>query len=230
MITMPLGNSSDRRPAARILIVDDHPVVREALAIRIGAEPDLEVCGEAADLEEALHAAASTRPDVAVIDLSLKYSSGIDLIKKLKAKHRKLLIIVWSMYSEDLYAERVLRAGARGYINKEQATGKIIEAIRQVLNGSVYLSPALTERPLERAIGRSTRTRSPRYAINLLSNRELDVLRLIGQGLKTSEIAAQLHLSKKTVETYRDRIREKLTLSDGAELSRFAMRWEMESE
>jgi DNA-binding NarL/FixJ family response regulator len=225
---MSESKSKASKPAARVLIVDDHPAVREALAIRIAAQPDLEVCGEAADAAEALRLAAATDPDVAVIDIGLKAGNGIDLIKRLKGRDDKFRAIVWSMYSEDLFAERVLRAGAMGYINKEQATGKIIEAIRQVLDGKVYLSPTMTEKLLKRAVGQ-TGGESGRSPIDTLSDRELEVFRLIGQGVKTQEIAARLHLSVKTVETYRDRIREKLDLSDGAELARRALQWTLEN-
>ncbi len=146
------------KPAARVLIVDDHPSVREALSIRIGQQPDLTVCGEAADANDALRLAAATDPDVAVIDIALKAGNGIDLIKRLKARDEKFRAIVWSMYSEDVYAERALRAGAMGYINKEQATGKIIEAIRHVLDGKIYLSPAMAEKLLQRAVGQSAKS------------------------------------------------------------------------
>lgn len=215
-------------PRARVLIVDDHPAIREALAIRIAGEADLEVCGEAAGVAEALQLAADTHPDVAIIDLSLKSGSGLDLIKRLRDKHDDLQMLVWSMHSEDLYAERALRAGARGYINKEHATGRIIEAIRQVLNGKVYLSPAMTEKLLERQVGSSKRD-SGLAPISTLSDRELDVFRLIGQGVKTAEIASRLHLSVKTVETYRDRIRQKLNLKDGSALTHRATQWILEN-
>jgi DNA-binding NarL/FixJ family response regulator len=221
---MPKIKTKSSQPAARVLIVDDHPSVREALAIRIARETDLEVCGEAADLAEALQLAATTKPDVAVVDVALKTASGIELIKRLKARYKTIPIIVWSMYSEDLYAERALRAGARGYINKEEATDKIIEAIRQVRDGKLYLSPALTEKLLERHVG-SGLPRPVDATVDYLSDRELDVFRLIGLGLKTVEIAARLHLSVKTVETYRERIRAKLDLSDGTKLSLYAMQW-----
>jgi DNA-binding NarL/FixJ family response regulator len=215
------------KPPAKVLIVDDHPAVREALTIRIAAQPDLTVCGEAADANEALRLAAATDPDAAVIDIELKAGNGIDLIQRLKARNDKVRAIVWSMYSEDLYAERALRAGAMGYINKEQATSKIIEAIRQVLEGKVYLSAAMTEKLLKRAVGQAGQD-SGRSPIDTLSDRELDVFRLTGQGRKIQEIAAQLHLSVKTVETYRDRIREKLDLKDGTELARCAVQWVLE--
>src|SRR5947209_2433865 len=132
---MPQNSNPTGGPKAKVLIVDDHPAVREALSIRIAMQPDLELCGEAADAAEALQVAAATDPDVAVLDIALKTGSGIDLIKRLKARNEKVRVIVWSMYGEELYAERALRAGALGYITKDQATGKIIDAIRQVLGG-----------------------------------------------------------------------------------------------
>jgi DNA-binding NarL/FixJ family response regulator len=211
------------KPAARVLIVDDHPAIREALALRIASQPDLEVCGEAADMIEALRVAEATTPDVAVIDIGLKSGNGIDLIQRLLARHENLRTIVWSMYSEDLYAERALRAGALGYVNKERATTEILDAIRTVLAGKVYLSPALTEKFLKQFVGQGTG--SSGSPLDALSDRELDVFRLIGLGRKTQEIADHLHLSVKTIETYRDRIRQKLGLSDGAELTRCALQW-----
>jgi len=214
---------------ARILIVDDHPAVREALASRIGRQPDLEVCGEAADMSEALRLVADTPPpDLAVVDISLKTSNGIDLIKRIKDRDDRVRMLVWSMHSEALYAERALRAGALGYINKDQATDKIVEAIRRVLEGKVYLSDAMAEKMLHRAVGggREKATRSP---LDELADRELEVFRLIGQGVKTAEIAERLHLSVKTVETYRDRIRQKLNLRDGTELAHYATQWLVEN-
>ena len=212
----------------RVLIVDDHPAVREALALRIGRQPDLEVCGEAADLSEALSRVAETQPDVAVIDISLKAGDGLDLIKRIKDRDGRVRMLVWSMHSESLYAERALRAGALGYINKDQATDRIVEAIRRVLAGKVWLSEAMAERMLQRAVGgaREEVTRSP---LDALADRELEVFRLIGQGVKTAAIAQRLHLSVKTVETYRDRIREKLDLSDGSALARCALQWMLEN-
>jgi DNA-binding NarL/FixJ family response regulator len=213
---------------ARIVIVDDHPAVRDALASRIGRQPDLEVCGEAADMSEALRLVADTQPDLAVIDISLKTGCGIDLIKRIKARNDSVRMLVWSMHSESLYAERALRAGALGYINKDQATDKIVEAIRRVLEGKVYLSDTMAEKMLQRAVGagRKEPTRSP---LDVLADRELEVFRLIGQGVKTAEIAERLHLSVKTVETYRDRIRQKLDLSDGTELAHYATQWVLEN-
>ena len=209
---------------ARVLIVDDHPAVREALAFRIGRQSDLQVCGEAANMGDALRLVADTQPDVAVVDISLKSGNGIDLIKRIKDRNEHVRMVVWSMHSESLYAERALRAGALGYVNKDQATDTIVEAIRRVLAGKVYLSDAMTERLLKRAVGGEAIavTRSP---MDVLADRELEVFRLIGAGVKTAEIAGQMHLSIKTIETYRDRIRKKLDLKDGSELAHYATRW-----
>jgi DNA-binding NarL/FixJ family response regulator len=213
---------------ARVLIVDDHPAVREALALRIGRHSDLEVCGEAADTGEALRLVGETRPDVAVIDISLKTGNGIDLIKRIRDRNDHVRILVWSMHSESLYAERALRAGAMGYINKDQATDRIVEAVRRVLEGKVWLSEVMAERMLQRAVGarRQEATPSP---LDALADRELEVFRLIGQGAKTAEIAERLHLSVKTVETYRDRIRQKLDLDDGTKLAHYAAQWALEN-
>ena len=192
--------------------------------LRIGRQPDLEVCGEAADMGEALRLVAETQPDVAVVDISLKSGNGIDLIKRIRDRDAHVRILVWSMHSESLYAERALRAGALGYINKDQATDRIIEAIRRVLAGKVYLSEAMAERMLQRPVGRRERRASAHRSISL-ADRELEVFRLIGEGVKTAEIAERLHLSVKTVETYRDRIRQKLDLHDSTELVRVARQW-----
>jgi DNA-binding NarL/FixJ family response regulator len=225
---MSKNTTSSGSAAVKVLIVDDHPAVREALAIRISSEPDLEVCGEADDLGDALQVAAATNPDLAVIDIALKTSSGIELIKRLKARSEKIRMIVWSMYGEELYAERALRAGAVGYLTKEKGTSQIIDAIRDVLAGNVYLSAGMTMKLLKRTVGQSPED-SSQSGIDALSDRELEVFRLIGQGLKTQEIALQLHLSVNTVETYRDRIRAKLHLRDGLELTRCALRWALEN-
>jgi len=222
-------NRSKTKKRARILIVDDHPAVREALSLRIGRQADLEVCGEAADTSEALRLVGETRPDVAVVDISLKTGNGIDLIKRIKDRNAHVRILVWSMHSESLYAERALRSGALGFITKDQATDKIVEAIRRVLAGKVWLSEAMAERLLQRAVGtgRPEFTRAP---LDALADRELEVFRLIGQGVKTAGIAERLHLSVKTVETYRDRIRQKLDLDDGTKLSHYATQWVLENE
>jgi DNA-binding NarL/FixJ family response regulator len=212
----------------RVLIVDDHPAVREALALRISRQPDLEVCGEAADTSEALRLVAETQPDVAVVDISFKTGNGIDLIKRIKDRNDNVRILVWSMHSESLYAERALRNGALGYITKDQATDRIVEAIRRVLTGKVWLSDAMAERLLQRAVG-GGRQEVKCAPLDALADRELEVFRLIGQGVKTAEIAERLHLSVKTVETYRDRIRQKLDLDDGTKLAHYATQWVLEN-
>jgi DNA-binding NarL/FixJ family response regulator len=225
-----MSEREGREPATpvRVLIVDDHPAVREALVLRLALHPDFVVCGEADGEAEALRVAATVDPDVAVVDIALKEGSGIDLIKRLRARHDRLRVLVWSMYGEELYAERALRAGAVGYLTKQQATGKIVEAIRQVLADRIYLSPAMTEKLLRRSVGPAGKD-GGRTPLDVLSDRELEVFRLIGQGVKTQEAASRLHLSVKTVETYRDRIREKLQLHDGAELTRAAVQWMLEN-
>ena len=219
-------NHSKKR--ARVLIVDDHPAVREALAMRISRQTDLEVCGEAVDVSDALRLVADTQPDVAVVDISLKTGCGIDLITRIKDRNDTVRMLVWSTHSEALYAERALRAGALGYITKDQATDKIVEGIRRVMEGKVYLSDAMIETMLRRTVGgeRKQLTRSP---LDALANRELEVFRHIGQGVTTAEIAKRLHLSVKTIETYRDRIREKLDLSNGTELAHYATKWILEN-
>jgi DNA-binding NarL/FixJ family response regulator len=215
--------------AARILIVDDHPVVREGLAAQILAQPDLEVCGEAEDAAGALALVESTRPHVAVIDISLKTGNGIDLIKRIAARHASVRTLVWSMYPESLYAERALRAGAMGYVHKGRATREIIEAIRSVLAGKVFLSAELSGELLRRLVGGGA-NRLDRSPVAALSDRELEAFELMGQGLSTQQVARRMHVSPKTVETYRARIKEKLGLSNFAEVIRRATQWVLEKE
>lgn len=208
----------------RILIVDDHPLVRTGFAQLIGDAHDLEVCGEAGDMAEGLELAVSLKPDLAIIDLSLAGGSGLDLIEHIKAREPDILILVASMHDEELYAERVLAAGARGYINKQEAQDKIIQAIRQVLQGKVYLSERMTERMLSGMVD----GRSEKREINALSNRELQVFELIGQGISTSKMAEHLNLSVKTIETHQAHIKRKLGLNSAHELTHRAVRWVIE--
>lgn len=212
----------------RILIVDDHPAVREALAARIGRHADLEVCGEAVDIADALSLVRDAKPDVAVIDISLKTGNGIDLIKRILDRTDAVRILVWSTHSESLYAERVLRAGGLGYIQKDQATDKIIEAIRRVLEGKVYLSDAMKDKLLTGTVG-ADRNTAAHSLLDRLADRELEVLRLIGEGLKTARIADRMHLSIHTIETYRERIKTKLDLKSSTELACFATQWVLEN-
>jgi len=211
----------------QILIVDDHPLVRAGISAMIQTDAELVVSGEVGSCGEAQVAAAAMTPDLVIIDLSLGDGSGLDLIKRLTSRHEGLRVLVCSMHDETLFAERALQAGAMGYINKQEATAHVIEAIRQVLDGKVYLS----ERMIARLLGNLTkRGPSETNPISDLSNRELQVFDLIGRGLGTSEIAERLHLSVKTIEAHRDRIKKKLGLNSGRELSRYAFQWTMELE
>ncbi len=210
------------RAQTRIFIVDDHPLVREWLAALLQQQPDFMVCGQAEDAATALAAMAKAKPDVAIVDLSLKTGSGLDLIKDLRAMHPHVAVIVLSMHEEMFYAERALRAGALGYVMKRESTGQIIDAIRQVLAGRVYANPEVLGRLAERLVGR---TSVPRGTVEGLSDRELEVFRRLGRGEPTRQIASELHLSIKTVQAYNARIKEKLGLPSGAQLVREAVRW-----
>lgn len=212
---------------ATIAIIDDHPTTRDGLVTRIALEPDLHVCGEAEDVDEALELIRRERPDVAIIDVSLKTGNGIELIKSVKAEKLKTRMLVWSMYEDSLYAERALRAGAMGYVNKVNVTDAMVDAIRAILRGDVFLSPEMATKLLSRVVqgqGASGRSR-----VDDLSDRELQTFELIGRGMKTIDIAAAMQLSPKTVETYRSRIKEKLELDDMAALAREAVRWVLEN-
>jgi DNA-binding NarL/FixJ family response regulator len=215
------------KKTVKILIVDDHPIVREGLAARLARQPDFEVCGEAEDVAAALDKVKTARPDVVIVDLSLKSGQGLDLIKRIKALDLDTKMLVSSMYDESLYAERSLRAGAMGYVNKQEVSEKIIDAIRQVVDGKIYLSPRMTERLLQRAVGSAPQlVQSP---FETLTDRELEIFKMIGKGMTTRQIANELHLSVKTVETHRENIKGKLTLPNSAELSREAVQWVMEN-
>jgi len=210
----------------KILIVDDHPLVRTGFAQLIGDCPDLEVCGEAGDMAEALRQIDGAHPDLAIIDLSLAGGSGLDLIEHIKSRDKNILMLVASMHDETLYAERVLAAGARGYINKQEAQDSIIRAIRQVLSGKVYLSQQMTDRLLSGMVDTNNETRD----IDSLSNRELQVFELIGEGVPASQIAEQLNLSVKTIETHQAHIKKKLGLDSAHELNQRAIRWVMDQQ
>ena len=209
--------------AIRVLLVDDHPIVRDGLAEAINKERDLTVCATAEDRSEALQVIEQTTPALAVIDLMLKSSSGLELIKDIHARWPRLLILVMSMHDETLYAERVLRAGARGYITKQQATHDILLAIRRVLGGGIYLS----EKAASTVLGRLSATpqATTDTIVDGLADRELQVFEMTGRGLNTREIAEHLRIDMKTVDTYRTRIKEKLKLESTSELVRFAIRW-----
>jgi DNA-binding NarL/FixJ family response regulator len=208
---------------SKIFVVDDHPLVREWLTNLIHKDPDLVVCGEAEDPDSALRGIATAKPDLAIIDISLGGSSGIDLIRSIAASFPKVAIIALSMHDERVYAERTIRAGARGYIMKRESTRKIIEAIREVLRGNLYLSHSMTEQIVKKVVSAGGADSSD--AIAELSDRELEVFKLLGQGYGIGEIAEKLNVNFKTVHTYCTRIKEKLKISTGAELLREAIRW-----
>jgi len=197
--------------------------VREWLTNLIHKDPDLVVCGEAEDPDSALRAMATAKPDLAIIDISLGGSSGIDLIRSIASSFPKIAIIALSMHDERVYAERTIRAGARGYIMKRESTKKIIEAIREVLRGNLYLSQSMTEQIVKKVV--SSGSADSGDAISELSDRELEVFKLLGQGYGIGEIAEKLNVNFKTVHTYCTRIKEKLKISTGAELLREAIRW-----
>ncbi len=210
----------------KVLIVDDHPIVREGLDRLLSRQKDLVVCGQAEDASQALNLLETASPDLAIVDISLALGNGLDLVRQMRAKNTDIKILVSSMHDETLYAERALRAGARGYINKQQATAKIVEALRRILGGRIYLSDRMTDRLLSRVADSSEEQK--KISVDRLSNRELQVLERIGNGLGTAEIATRMNLSVKTVETYRQRIRQKLSLKNGAALASFASQWVLE--
>jgi DNA-binding NarL/FixJ family response regulator len=222
-MTTERQSGSGTQESSRILLVDDHPMVRERLAEVIKREPDLSVCGEAEDRFEALKLIGSQRPHLAIVDLTLKRSHGIELIKDITNQYPEVAVLVVSMHDEMLHAERVIRAGARGYITKQEATRKIMQAIRTVLKGEVYLSEKMAAQIAAGAVG-SARTKGS-LSMATLSDRELLVFEMIGKGHGTRQIAEQLHLDMRTIETYRARIKEKLNLKDANELLQYAIRW-----
>lgn len=225
---MDSGQTAPCTGKHRILIVDDHPLVRSGIAALIEGEPGLVVCGEAGSIREALGLFRETAPDVVIVDLALPDGSGLDLVKRLAGAPGLDGILVCSMYEEALFAQRALAAGAKGYIDKHAAATQVIAAIRVVLSGRIYLSSRMAERMLERL--------SPRHlapaagaSIHDLSDRELAVFSLLGLCLSASQIAERLHLSVKTVEAHRAKIKLKLNLASGAELTRYAVQWTLEA-
>jgi DNA-binding NarL/FixJ family response regulator len=207
----------------RILIVDDHPIVRQGLSQLIDQEQDLNVCGQAENAHDAMAAIKDLDPDLVVVDITLKETNGMELIKDIKVRHPNLPVLTLSMHDEAVYAERALRAGAKGYIMKQEATEKVVTAIRRVLTGDVYISDDMATKMVSKMVGRtSDRIASP---VERLSDRELEVFRLIGEGFGTREMAEKLHLSVKTIETYRAHIKDKLGLQDANELLRSAIQW-----
>ncbi len=213
--TLP-KKASALKAAYKIIIVDDHPILREGLAQLIDQQKDLSICGQFEDASKAFEAINTLKPDLALVDISLKGSSGIELLKNIKANYPKLLVLVLSMHDESLYAERVLRAGAAGYIMKQEATERVLEALRKVLTGEIYLSEKMSTKLMHQLVG--GRTPATGSLMERLSDRELEVFGLIGQGRGTRQIAEQLHLSVKTIESHRAHIKEKLNLKNATEL------------
>jgi len=206
----------------KILIVDDHAVMRHGLAKLLSDEKDFQVCGEAENASDALKAIGRLKPDLAIVDISLTGRTGIELIRDIRRDHPAVYVLVLSMHDETIYSERALRAGARGYIMKQEGGKVVVEAIRKVLAGQVYLSERMTAKLFDRI---SNGSRTPDSPLEMLSDREMEVFQLIGEGLATRQVAEQLCLSMKTVEVYRDHIKRKLNLKDGPALVLHAIRW-----
>jgi DNA-binding NarL/FixJ family response regulator len=206
-----------------VLLIDDHPIVRQGLALLIDREGDLSVCGEADGAHSAFHAIQTLRPDIVVLDISLSGPDGLDVLKEIRMKTASLPVLILSMHDESIYAERAMRAGANGYIMKQEATEKVLVAIRRILQGEVYLSDRLTNTMLQQYVrGVSPTKMSPLVS---LTDRELEVFRLIGEGHGTRQIADELHLSVKTIESYQAHIKEKLVLRNARELVQHAIEW-----
>jgi len=208
-----------------VLVVDDHPLMRQGLALLINQQQDMQVCGEAEEAQAAMQAIAQLRPDIMILDISLKGPDGIEILKNIRASDPDLPVLVLSMHDEAIYAERALRARANGYIMKQEATEKVLVAVRRILSGEVYLSERMSNKMLQQYIGGAPNMIQSRIAS--LSDRELEVFRRIGEGRATREIAEELHLSVKTVETYQAHIKEKLALRSGRELIQHAIQWKI---
>jgi len=220
-MTRPAQEKSKPR---RLLIVDDHPMTRDGLKHLIDREPDLEVAWEAENAAQALETVVKVRPDLALVDITLPDKNGIDLIKDFKAVCPELPVLVISMHDESLYAERALRAGARGYITKQEGGAKLMQAIRQVLSGQIYVDGKTAARIVEIFSGQRS-TAQDRSPVALLSDREFEIFQLIGEGLASKEIGGRMNISAKTVEAHRLNIKSKLSLNTAAELIAFAARW-----
>jgi DNA-binding NarL/FixJ family response regulator len=206
----------------KVFIVDDHPIVREGLAQMINREPDLAVCGDAQEMREALQAIDVQKPHILIVDISLNGPDGLDLLKNIRSKDPSLPVLVLSMHDEAIYAERALRAGANGYIMKQEATDRVLVALRRILNREIYVSDRIADKMLRRFVGGRSGV-DQRSPLDALSDRELEVLHLIGEGHGTRQIAEELHLSVKTVESYQSHLKEKLALKNSRELMQYAI-------
>jgi DNA-binding NarL/FixJ family response regulator len=224
-----IARPSSTKVKTKVLLVDDHPIVRRGIADLINAENDLEVSGEAATMQEALAQMQKVRPGLVIVDVSLDGNNGIELMKNLSARSPTIPILAYSMHDESIYAERALRAGAKGYVMKQAPPEALLSAIRQILKGKIYLSEQMSDRLLGKLVGAGVSTTAMASPIDKLSDRELEVLQLLGKGLGTAQIAEKLCLSVKTVETYREHLKQKLNLANGQELLRYAIEWSLNS-
>lgn len=219
-------NNQKKDGKQRVLIVDDHSLVRAGLVELVKSQPDLEVCGEASDAGPALRKTRDEKPDLIIVDLMLRNGSGLELIKQILAEDSSIKILVCSMHDEALFAERVLAAGAMGYVSKQEPSRVVLEAVRRVLSGRIYTSEDVADRVLRKASGKVKEGEAS--PVEVLSDREMEVLSLLGEGLSTREIADKLNLSTKTIDTHREHIKTKLGLNNANELLRFAVAWSLD--
>ncbi len=215
--------NNESKKSVRVFIVDDHPFLREGLTMLISREPDLMICGESDNADDALKSIETLMPDVAIVDLSLQGRSGLHLIKDVSRKFPEMPTLVLSMLDEMVYAERALRAGARGYIMKQEATKKVITAIRDVMSGKLFVNPSVTSKIMHRLVSDGNIKHS--CSIDLLSDRELETFKLTGNGLSTQQISKKMKVGVKTIETYRARIKSKLKFESSEELLQYAIQW-----
>jgi len=217
---------TDQTVKTKIVIVDDHPMMRDGLTMRILSQSDLDVCGQAATQDEAIELVKDSNPDLVLIDISLKSGNGIELVKRIRLLNTTTKMLIVSAFQESLYAERALRAGALGYLNKQETNEKLIEAIRTVLRGETFVSPDTTQRLVAQVLGKKPLANDP---LAVLTDRELEIFRLIGAGISTSAIAHQLFVSTHTVDTHRENLKKKLGVKSGAELNLKAIHSMLES-
>jgi DNA-binding NarL/FixJ family response regulator len=218
-----MSQSGTAAKKSRVFVVDDHPIVRQGLSMLVNRQPDLIVCGEAEDAQTAMQALITAKPDILVLDISLNGPDGLDLLKNIRTRYPDLPVLILSMHDELMYAERALRAGAQGYIMKQEATDMVLVALRRILGHEIYVSERIANRMLQHYIGNPAAARSSSIAD--LTDRELEVFRLIGEGHSTRRIAEELHISVKTVESYQAHIKEKLSLRSARELVQHAIQW-----
>ncbi len=220
---MTADETTTRKDIHRVLIVDDHPIVRKGLSMVLEQEDDLEVCGQAESARDAIELVRQEQPDIALIDLALKDSSGLELIKDIKSRFPDVLMLVLSMRDEGFYAERVLRAGARGYVTKSEGSKMVLEAIHKILQGRIHVSPNIADRVMHKLVEGSNEPGESLVA--RLTNRELEVFTLLGNGMPTREVADQLNISTKTVDSHREHIKSKLGLTNATDLLKHAIQW-----